>query len=98
MKYLIICSIVLSLSLSALAQTGVQRTTESSYEDYLKYLDKSGGVTFSQAYIHLSSVTEMATPLLEKCLEEMYLGAPSQSTCLAAVKSLSSKPLNQSRR
>jgi hypothetical protein len=40
----------------------------------------------------------METPLLEKCLEEMYLGAPSQSTCMDAVKSLGSKPLNPTRR
>jgi len=98
MKNLISIWITLSLSLSAFAQTGVQRTTESSYEDFLKYLEKSGDITFSQAFIHLSSVTEMETPLLEKCLEEMYLGAPSQANCLAAVKSLASKPLNQARR
>jgi len=61
-------------------------------------LAKNDRVSFVQAYIHLSSVTEMETPLLERCLEEVYLGAPSQSTCLTAVKSLTSKPLNQPRR
>lgn len=98
MKKMMIWITTFCFSFSALAETAVQRTTESSYADYQKYLEKSGGISFSQAYIQLSSVTAMETPLLERCLEEMYLGAPSQSTCMSAVKSLGSKPLNQSRR
>jgi hypothetical protein len=98
MKKIISFFLSMAITLSSLAQTAVQRTTESSLEDYRKYLEKSGGTSFSQAYIQLSSVTTLETPLLEKCLEEMYLGAPSQSTCLSAVKSLGAKPLNQPRR
>lgn len=80
------------------AEIAVQRTSESSYSEYLRYLDKNGRISFVQAYIHLASVTQMETPLLERCLEDVYLGAPSHSTCLQAVKSLASKPLNQPRR
>jgi hypothetical protein len=98
MKKIFSLFIALVLSLSAVAETGVQRTTNSSFEEYRKYLEKSGQPSFAQAYIQLSSVTEMETPLLEQCLEEMYLGAPSQATCLNAVKSLAAKPLNQARR
>ncbi len=98
MKQIFSFLLALTLASSSFAEVAVQRTTDSSYDDYKKYLDKSGGISFSQAYIQLASVTEMETPLLERCLEEMYLGAPSQTTCLSAVKSLGSKPLNQSRR
>jgi hypothetical protein len=83
---------------TSLAEIAVQRTTESSYTDFIKYINKSGHIPFSQAYIQISSVTEMETPLLEKCLEEMYLGDPSHATCLSAVKALSSRPLNPARR
>ncbi len=98
MKSLISFLLAVSISLSSFAQTAVQRTTDSSVEDYRKYLDKTGSTSFSQAYIQLSSVMVLETPLLEKCLEEMYLGAPSQSTCLSAVKALGANPLNPSRR
>jgi hypothetical protein len=98
MKSILIFLLVSALSLNCLAEVAVQRTPESSYSEFQKYLQKSGKTSFAQAYITLSSVTEMETPLLERCLEEVYLGAPAQSTCLSAVKSLSSKPLNQPRR
>jgi hypothetical protein len=98
MKKIISCLLAMSICISSPAQTAVQRTTESSFDEYRKYLEQTGGTSFSQAYIQLSSVTTLETPLLEKCLEEMYLGAPSQVTCLSAVKSLGAKPLNQPRR
>lgn len=98
MKKIISLFLATLMAVPAFAASGVQRTTESSYADYVQYLSKTGGTSFSQAYIQLSSVIEMETPLLEKCLEEMYLGAPSQTTCMNAVKSLGSKPLNQARR
>lgn len=98
MKTIYFILFLTSLGFQSKAQVGVQRTTESSYQEYIKYLDKNERISFVQAYIQLASVTEMETPLLERCLEEVYLGAPANSTCLTAVKSLASKPLNQPRR
>lgn len=98
MKNLIILFSAFLFGMTANAGVAVQRTTESSYADYKDYLEKSGKSSFADSFIQLSSVIEVETPLLEKCLEEVYLGAPANSVCLSAVKSLTAKPLNQPRR
>lgn len=97
MKLFLLPSIIL-VSLSSFAQIVVQRTTSSSLADYEAYLKKENLLSFSQAYIQISAVTELNTPLLEQCLEEVYLGAPFEDTCFESVKSLTSRPLNSSRR
>lgn len=86
------------LSSSAFATPSVQRTLDSSYDEYRKYLSQSGKTSFVDGFIQLSAAIELETPLLERCLEEVYLGAPADTTCLTAVKSLASKPLNSVRR
>jgi hypothetical protein len=88
----------LSWMISITASAKVQRSVNSSYKDFLQHLQKTEARSFVDSYIQLSSVTELEAPLLEKCLEEMYLGAPSAGTCFDAVKSLTSRPLNQPRR
>ncbi|MEZ0393014.1 MAG: hypothetical protein ACAH59_12410 [Pseudobdellovibrionaceae bacterium] len=98
MKKIFLTLFCIQIISSAKAEMAVQRTLDSSYRDYANYLESSGRTSFVAAYIQLSSVTELETPLLEKCLEEVYLGAPSQITCLSAVKSLTAKPLNKPRR
>lgn len=91
-------SLFLWLPPSVAQEITVQRTVNSSYEDYLKYLSKNERKSFVHSYIRIASVSEMETPLLEKCLEEIYVGVTGRNTCFNAVKSLTSKPLNQPRR
>lgn len=89
---------ILAISAQLRAEIAVQRAPTSSPQEYQKYLSDKNRISFSKAFIHLASVTEIETPLLEKCLEELYLGAPAKETCLSAVKSLTAKPLNRPRR
>ncbi len=80
------------------AQVFVQRTTTSLKKDYLEYLKKENLQTFVDGYIQTSASMELKTPLLEQCLEEMYLGAPFEDSCFESIKSLTSRPLNKVRR
>jgi hypothetical protein len=82
----------------AQAQTAVQRAAGSSITDYQKYLESREAVSFVDAYINLSASLELNIPVLEQCLEEVYVKAPFEDTCLTAVKSLTSMPLNKFRR
>lgn len=78
--------------------TAVQRTPQSSVKDFQQYLKDENLSSFVDAYIQTSAAMELKTPLLEQCLEEMYLGAPFEDTCFESVKSLTSRPLNRTRR
>lgn len=85
-------------SAPAAALPAVQRTLGSSEKTYQKYLQESGKRTFVDVYLQVSAPMDSDSPPLENCLEDLYLGRNFDASCFSAVSSLTSKPLNSSRR
>ncbi len=96
MKQLIIFLTVLCHQLQAFG--AVQRTLQSSPEEFQKYLTANEKVSFAEAYLQLSEKMDSEPAELENCLEEVYLGNSSSETCSTAIRELTRRPLNSSRR
>lgn len=101
MKHLIALFIFATLLLIAhysKATVVVQRTANSSLNEYQKYVANINGQEFADGYLDLNSKLEGSFEGIESCLRTAQMGQDNSTECREAINSISSRPLNRNSR